>query len=225
MQTKDKVVLSLSHDVRRQCVLRQQWWMQRKMMQLPLRISLSMQVRYRGCGDDDGLSPTRCMRIICVQQLGSVPCCRCGSLKHVTTSPSCKKLDNVSAYTADGRRKADGGRLQSLVNSTQDAARHSVASVVSIASVVSTASTASAEQGGSAPLRDATSTLNEQRPTPKTDLSGFPHLRGALKRFHDTWYVATRSLGHSRTPSVKVSVPRVSLSTPSEPPTNNRRLT
>ncbi len=34
----------LSTAVKRQCMIRQQWWIQRKLMQLPLRINVNMQV-------------------------------------------------------------------------------------------------------------------------------------------------------------------------------------
>ena len=91
-------------------------------------------------------------------QVGTVACCRCGSLQHFTNSTACQLQSAVpSRYTLDGRLKRN------------DNIPKCRASMVSLEDNV-------------------TYTPIKTSPREPTDLSPFPHLQSTLKLCEEAWY-------------------------------------
>ena len=262
--------------VRRQSLIRQQWWIQRKLMQLPLRINVNMQVCVAmAAGDSVSLSPfpplsahprrspmvtavseilaNACACAVPHHQTGSIPCCRCGSMKHLTSNIACSKQHDNSAYrggkdetspkkdaTTSPRKEPTTSprtaRQGSIASSGKENGGSSGSSSARTSASVSASAGASASAGvsassgsgsgsgggggtssfGLAVMRqlsalqqsnavsrrtsfgtatdygtdsESDGSVRAEICKPKADLTQFPHLRGALQRCHDVWYV------------------------------------
>ena len=154
-----KQVKMLSAAIRKQTMLRYDWWQQRLRMQLPRHVTVTMQV-------------------------GSVPCARCGSMQHHSNSTACKLF--TKPLPAQPSTAPSATAAAAAGNENAATPRHTARKTRSVSPRRPPTSRHAAPAAATKTPMGCV-LPRSPRVLPKTDLSPYPALQSALVTCHEKW--------------------------------------